>query len=383
MTATLNGNDVIACTLNEPRIGVWNATVDVDSDKAITGKVTLVIDGVEWVGTVIKGDLHAGRVHAQIVGGVGKLAKSLDVKHYRGATFGSVVSDLMRETGETLSSTTDARVHSHAVSRWTRPLGKASVALKQVADELLFTWRVLRDGTVWLGTDKWEEAKSVHDEISRAPGRDTASIAPDAPHIQPGQTFEGKRVSRVVTSIQEGHGLRQELQFESAAGGSRVAEDLAAIIDLQTGSKIDYSRLYPSRVVRQAGDGSLEILPDAPNLRGNGLTGVPLRTGIPGVSVKVPPGGKVLLYFESGDPKLPSCALWPSGESVLSVELTCISELKLTAPSVNITGNVKVLGTVTALDCKTTTGTSLLTHVHNATSIGSPTSPPLPVPPTP
>lgn len=378
MTSTLNGKDVISVVLTEPRIGVWTATVDVDSDQVITGRVTLSIDGVAWAGTVYKGDLHAGRVQAQIVGGAGKLATLLDTRHYRGGTLGSVVNDLMRETGETLSTTSDAKVRSHAVSRWTRPLGKASVALQQVSDELKLVWRVLRDGTVWLGNDTWAEAKTVHDEIDRTPGRDALLIAPDAPHVQPGQTFDGRRVSRVVTSVQEGAGLRQELQFESSAGGSRVAEDLAAIIDQRTGTKIDYSRLYPSRVVRQAGDGSLEIIPDATNLRGNGLTGVPLRIGVPGLSVRVPPGGRVLLFFENGDPKHPACGLWPDGSACLSAELTCTSSLKITAPSVSITGNVSVTGTVTAIDCKTTSGTSLLLHTHTGGAPGSPTTPPIP-----
>ena len=63
--------------LEVPELGAWTAMVDVDSDAAISGKVTLTIDGVSWVGTVIKGDLYAGRVHAQIVGGAGKLAKAL------------------------------------------------------------------------------------------------------------------------------------------------------------------------------------------------------------------------------------------------------------------------------------------------------------------
>lgn len=378
MTATLNGKDVISVVLNEPRIGVWNATVEADADAAISGKVTLVIDGVTWVGTMVKGDLHAGRVSAQIVGGAGKLAKVLDVKHYRGGTLGSVVNDLMRETGETLSSTTDAKVRSFSVSRWTRPIGKASVTLKQVSDEMKLVWRVLRDGTVWLGNDTWTEAKAVHDEIDRTPGRDALLIAPDAPHVQPGQTFEGKRVARVVTTIQEGGGLRQELQFESANGGNRVAEDIAAIIDQQTGTKIDFSRMYPARVVGQNGDGSLELIPDATVIRGNGLSAVPLRIGIPGISVRVPPGGRVNLFFENGDPKTPAAALWPDGSACLSAELTMASSLTITAPSVSITGNVSVTGIITALDCKTTSGTSLLLHPHTSSAPGNPTSPPIP-----
>jgi hypothetical protein len=383
MPATLNGKSIISCDLSEPQAGVWTAVVDVDSEEPIAGAVTLVIDGVTWKGTVSKGDYHAGRVHMQIVGGAGKLATMLDTKHYRGGTLGSVVNDLMREAGETLSGTTDPRVRSHAVSRWSRPRGKASVALKQVSDELGLVWRVLRDGTVWLGSDEWAEAKTAHDEIDKSPGRDALLIAPEAPHLLPGVTFAGKRVSRVTTTTRDGGGLRQELLFESANGGSRVSEDLTAFVDQVTGSKIDYSRLYPSRVIRQSGDGTLEIMPDDPVIRGNGLTGVSIKHGVPGLQVTVAPGARIQLFFEGGDPKRPAAGLWADGSSVISAELMMTTSLKITAPSVSITGDVNVVGRLTAIDVKTTIGTSLLTHTHNSTAPGSPTSPPLPLPPPP
>ena len=374
MTATLNGKDVLSCVLNEPRIGVWTAVVDVDSDVAISGKVTLTIDGVSWVGTVSKGDLHAGRVHAQIVGGAGKLAKALDAKYYRGVSLGSVVADLMRETGEKLSDTTDARVRGHIVSRWTRPKGKASITLVEVADELGLVWRVLRDGTVWLGTESWSEAKVDHDEIDRTPGRDALLIAPESPHVTPGSTFGGKRVSRVTTTVYEGHGLKQELMFESATGGSRVTEDIAAIIEQQTGQRITYSRMYPSRVVKQGGDGSLDVIPDSQEIRGNGITGVPIRHGVPGLEVKVTPGNKVLLFFEGGDKKAPACALWPDGSSVISATITCATSLTISAPIVNIDGMLNVRGEVTAH--YDTVPSRLTTHVHS-TAVG-PSSPATP-----
>lgn len=355
MTATLNGKNVISCTLAEPRAGVWTSVVDVDSDQAITGRVTLVLDGVTWVGTVAKGDHHAGRVHAQIVGGAAKLAKELDVKHYRGVSLGAVVTDIMRETGETLSSDTDPAVRGRQVARWTRPRGKASLTLKKIADELGLVWRVQRDGTVWIGADKWVDSKSAHDEIDRTPGRDAVVIAPEAPHVAPGQSFGGRRVSRVTTSTENGSGLRQEILFESEAGGARVAEDIAAIVDQRTADKIDYSRLYPSKVLKQSADGSLEILPDAKQLRGNGLTGVPIRHGIPGLHVTVPPGGKVLLFFESGDPKLPAAALWPDGSSCTEVRLRS---------KLIVEGDIECTGEITAHSALPATRVTLGGHIH-------------------
>ena len=381
MPATLNGKSIISCELSEPLAGIWTAVVDVDSEEPIAGAVTIVIDGVTWQGTVSKGDYHGGRVHMQVVGGAGKLATVLETKHYRGGTLGSVVSDLMRETGEKLSPTTDPRVSSHAVSRWSRPRGKASVALKQVSDEMGLVWRVLRDGTVWIGSDEWAEAKAAHDEIDKAPGRDALLIAPESPTIGPGVTFAGKRVSRVTTSTRNGGGLRQEVLFESANGGSRVSEDLTAFVDQVTGNKIDYSRMYPSRVIRQAGDGTLEIMPDDQVIRGNGLTGIPIKHGVPGLKVTVPPGGRIQLFFEGGDSKRPAAALWADGSSVTSAELTLVSELTITAPSIKLSslsvevqGNLNVVGDVTARH--NSAPVRLGTHIHPS-SVG-PTGPATP-----
>jgi len=339
MAATLNGKDILSVSIQEPRIGVWNAVVDVDSDEAISGTVKIAIDGVEWTGTVAKGDLHAGRFHAQVVGGAGKLATVLDAKFYQGMPLSVVIDDLMLGTGEKLSSTSTADLRSHTVSRWTRPQSKASASLKQVADEMVLSWRVLRDGTIWLGTESWASVSPTFDEIDRVPGRDSLTIAPDAPSVLPGCTFSDRKVSRVTTYIKD-DGLRQDILFESDSGGSRVSEDMAAFVETLVGNRIDYSRWYPAKVLKQAGDGSLELLPDAAKLRGTGLTRVPIRHGIPGVHVTVPAGGKVLLFFESGDPKLPAAALWPDGSSC--------QQIKITTPKLIVDGDIECTGEITA-----------------------------------
>lgn len=361
MSATINGLDIVSVSIQEPRIGVWSAVVDVDAEAALSGKVTIVIDGTTWVGTVVKGDLHAGRFHGQIAGGAGKLAMVLDAKFYLNIPLSVVLTDLMLGTGETLSSATDTSVTRHTVSRWTRPQSKASASLKQVADEMLLSWRVLRDGTVWLGSETWPSVDPTYDEIDRVPGRDSLTIAPESPTVLPGCTFSSRRISRVTTYIKD-EGLRQDILFESAAGGSRVSEDIGAFIDAQVGNRIDYSRLYPCKVLKQGNDGSLELLPDAQKLRGNGLTRVPIRHGIPGLHVTVPSGGKVLLFFEAGDPKLPAATLWPDGSSCEAATLTLTTKFTIHAPTVAIEGDIECTGEITAQS--DTAPVKLSTHKH-------------------
>lgn len=75
-----------------------------------------------------------------------------------------------------------------------------------------------------------------------------------------------------------------------------------------------YLRSYECTVERQADDGSLDLLPDDERVRGNGLQGVPIYHGLPGVTVRVKQGARVLLQYVGGDPQKPYASLWRSGD---------------------------------------------------------------------
>lgn len=71
-----------------------------------------------------------------------------------------------------------------------------------------------------------------------------------------------------------------------------------------------YLRNYEAVVQRQHEDGSVDVLPDLEVVRGTGLSRVPIRHGLPGVTVKVVVGSRCLIGFESGDPQRPYVHLW-------------------------------------------------------------------------
>jgi hypothetical protein len=75
-----------------------------------------------------------------------------------------------------------------------------------------------------------------------------------------------------------------------------------------------YLRTFEATVERQASDGTLDLLPDDERIRGTGLQGVPIYHGLPGVTVTVVPGARVLLQFVAGDPTRPFASLWRSGD---------------------------------------------------------------------
>lgn len=76
--------------------------------------------------------------------------------------------------------------------------------------------------------------------------------------------------------------------------------------------RLDYLALYPSRVVAQSADGTLDLFPDDPRVPP--CRGVPVRYGLPGVRAAVPAGTRVLLTYEGGDPRRPVASLWEPGD---------------------------------------------------------------------
>ncbi len=75
-----------------------------------------------------------------------------------------------------------------------------------------------------------------------------------------------------------------------------------------------YHQMYPCEVQGQSADATtLDLLPDDEEIRGTGLSGVPLRHGLPGITVRVPRGARVRLGFAAGDPTRPYAALWEPG----------------------------------------------------------------------
>lgn len=87
----------------------------------------------------------------------------------------------------------------------------------------------------------------------------------------------------------------------------RIKAALFDLVDART-SRFDYGALYAATVKSQAADGSVGITFDDP--RFPPADGIPLRLGLPGVTVKVSAGARVLVGFENQDPSRPRATLW-------------------------------------------------------------------------
>jgi hypothetical protein len=96
---------------------------------------------------------------------------------------------------------------------------------------------------------------------------------------------------------------------------------------------LDFYATYHGRVVSQAADGTLEVEPDDGRLPG--MTGLPIRHGIPGVSVKVAPETKVDITFENGDRRRPIVSGFEK-DSLLEIVVTATTKVTVNCPTISL-----------------------------------------------
>ncbi len=306
MTSRLSGKTVLSAEVTVPRIHAWHADLIIDSVETVSGAVTLDFEGLSFVGTVLRAGVYAGRLGVRMVGGAGGLTTELPARSYIETSVGTVLADILRESGETLSATSDASILAAGLMKWHREVGPASHALVNLLDKVGATFRVLRDGTIWVGVTSYPVVSPTHVLVDEDWVAGIITIAPDAPELEPGTTFLGQKIELVVHRLLP-KSLRTEAHITSSS--SSLNKFLRYIR-----RQVDYSRLYPARVAAQNADGTLQIVPDDEKIRAAGLDKVPYRLGVPG-TVKVAQGQRVLVGFEAGDPSRSFAIGWGAADA--------------------------------------------------------------------
>jgi hypothetical protein len=87
---------------------------------------------------------------------------------------------------------------------------------------------------------------------------------------------------------------------------------------------IRYRAIYRARVLGQSGDlQAVSVRPYDSSLPP--MTDIPLRHGVPGITVQVLPGCTVQIGWDDGRPDRPFAALWSADASALRVVLSAVS----------------------------------------------------------
>jgi hypothetical protein len=318
-----SGELVLDTTVTMPRRGEWNATVSVDQlavdAEPPTGPFTFEIEGIEFRGSAVparSGRSQSGRTKVRVVGGAGGLSHDLEPRNYGGGVTRAktVVDDILRDAGETLSAESNTELLAKQIDAWQRVKGPGRRALDRICEKIGAVWRVLRDGTVWIGVDEWPEVEPdgiVQDDDW---GDGVILLAPDTPSMVPGIVVRGQRVEEVTHRLSRG-GLRTELRSD---GIRSVME--RALEPIRQDSQ--YFKRYRCKVVSQGSDGRVDVLVDDERMKGRGIQKCRVRVGIPGTRMEVPGGARCLVGWDDGDPALPYVDSWESSTAADDAVIT-------------------------------------------------------------
>jgi hypothetical protein len=209
-TITVAGYPVVSCSLSLPRIGAWHmdAVVNARDTSDLSGAVTVSIgDGaVTLKGTAYRQGAYGETAYVRIIGGAGGLGKMTVPKFYTRPSFNIPFTDLVRGAGEATAASSDAGTLATSLLSWTTiamPTGQALTSLVQAAGAA--SWRVIPDGTVWVGPETWAQTGTDYQVLSEHPQEGRVTLAAEAPTILPGTTLaDGRHVSFVEAKVDPG-----------------------------------------------------------------------------------------------------------------------------------------------------------------------------------
>jgi hypothetical protein len=205
---TLQDLPVLGLRLNRPVTGTWVARAEVDyqeTSEPFTGLVRLADESVTYFGTVRNWGLVSGVARVLLAGGRGGLVKTTTVQHFRDVAVRTLVEGLLATVGERLDATSTRAVLERRLPFWSFTVERASEALSTLADKVGASWRVLPNGNVWFGTDRFltadEDVAAVALELDQDGAGGTVLLANESLQLGPGVTLAGSRVGRVEHSF--------------------------------------------------------------------------------------------------------------------------------------------------------------------------------------
>jgi len=321
---------IIAGALHRNRAGNWTLIAEkIELESEISGQVTIQWLDLEFRGYVLRSRLNEGFCFAVIEGGAGGLTKQLQPKMYDlQVSAGMVANEIAAESGERISPLSAAALASPLAS-WIRRAGSAGEQLSALADAIGAIWRVLPDGSIYIGQDSYTHLSGWDHNVPQGgwnPGFGALSVLSTEMRAAPGLSYVGtipsletaRRIAAVCHTT--GDGPRTWLYFadDRAPRTDNAAEPLREFIR-ETMRGTEWYPSFSARVGVQRGDGTLDVYPDDKRLPS--LTGVRIRVPAPGAQLMVPPGTQVTILFENGDPRQRVAVAYGEGNPAVAAAL--------------------------------------------------------------
>lgn len=299
--------DALEADLILPRAGVWGAHLELPDDLQISGAATLTIAGdnngasASFVGTVRRALPWRGRTRVVLAGGAGGLMAPLEPREYlagiKPVRPALVVAHVAAAAGEQLAAGVEDALAGSGLERWTRTAGRGVEALDVLADHFGWTWRILADGTLWVGVETWPVSAGDLGEVWSDDGDDgRIDCAPPVASLRPGETVitdAPRQLERVTYRVRAGS-VRAELLYSVTGDAPPRAAPLV------------FREAHAGTVVLQNSDGTLELKMDDPRLPG--LRSVRFKPGVVGARCTIAAGERVRVVFAEGDPSQPFAA---------------------------------------------------------------------------
>ena len=205
LTLTIGGQEVLVSkgTVTLPLTGCWHADLWADQQTLPSGDVTATLSGVDMPAHVQRAEIVQGLAWMRLVGGRGGMARTAKPRHYKQPLVRHVFADLLQDAGEALSTTCTDSVMSTTLAYWTSlavPIGSLVQALAEIAGDGV-NWRVLFDGTVWMGTETWPMCPADVRIMEQDAANASQYLGTDAEGIWPGTSIAGRRIDSVVHEI--------------------------------------------------------------------------------------------------------------------------------------------------------------------------------------
>lgn len=369
---------VISGRISHPRTGAWFGEVTLEGEIVLAEDDKFsVSDGgydFEFQGRVIRSAVVHGRTQVRF-GGATALRTRLRPRFYKDVPLPArlVFDDILSDCGLARSSVANASFLERDLKTWTRKEATGAEAIEAVCEAVGCVWRASPYDNAFevFETDVWQPATTDADVIEENTQTGIVTLGlerPDSIRLYPGQNLsyglEGRsgKISLVEHLFGENE-TRVRLTFEKGTSQKdRLSTALKTLVTRN--APLDYFALYPSTLVTQDTDNTLQIRPDDERLPS--MAGVPLRLPVPGAVIKVTDGARVLLGFESGSPSKPVALLWELG-TAKSVEITTASGAKV---SLGETGDVRI-NTTGSVNIAAA-GDSTNGHQHTVTGTAGP-----------
>ncbi len=205
---TANGFPVIACRLAFPRVGAWWADLSIASgdDLADGAAVTIEIaNGPTLQGVTVpnRTRVFLDTLRCRVIGGKGGLSATSSSKFYQQIPARNIIADILTAGGESLAATSTASTLAAVLPFWAVGSLPVGAALATIMGYLGASWRVLPDGTVWVGVETWPTADPERVLLNDTPTEDRVEYGCTSPSMLPATVVDGRRVNRVEHLVEE------------------------------------------------------------------------------------------------------------------------------------------------------------------------------------